>query len=205
MEHGVYDFKEVSILSDLIKSYKKIPIVRVKYSNENEIQQSLDSGAKGLILPMIDDPYILRNLITKTMYPPKGLRSVGFANSNDFGINLEIDINSNFKPFIVIQIENAKAIENLEALVNTDGVDAIMIGPYDLSASLGCPGDFLNKKFLNSLEVVNKIISNSSVYNGYHIVNPDEKELNNKIKLGYKFIAYGTDGSFIKSKFALNI
>lgn len=203
MEHGVYNYKDIAYLSNLIKSYKKITMVRLKLSTEIEVQRCLDNGADGLILPMIDDPLKLQKLILKTMYPPKGSRSVGYSSSNNFGLDLNRDIKSKFKPFIVIQIENKKGIENLEKLININGVDAIMVGPYDLSASLGCPGQFKNKKFLDCLEIVNKTLSNSKVYKGYHIVKPDEKELKSKIKSGYKFIAYGTDGTFINSKFSL--
>ena len=200
MEHGVYNFKDISILSNVIKSYRKLPFVRLNVSNENNIQRSLDSGAEGLILPMIEDHNILNSLISKMKYPPHGTRSVGYSNSNDFGLHLKKYINNKFKPYLVIQIESLKGVQNLHNLINVKEVDAIMIGPYDLSASLGCPGDFKNKKFINCLKSVNQILKKSSKLNGYHIVDPDVFELKKKIKEGYNFIAYGTDGSFIRSK-----
>lgn len=200
MEHGVYNFKDISILSDIIKSHNKLPFVRLNESNENNIQRSLDCGADGLILPMIEDPNKLISLVSKMKYPPSGTRSVGYTNSNKFGLNLREDIKIKSKPYLVIQIESLKGVENLKDLIKIKEVDAVMIGPYDLSASLGCPGDFKNKKFINCLKVVNQIIKKSSKLNGYHIVDPDPSELRQKIKLGYSFIAYGTDGSFIRSK-----
>ena len=142
MEHGVYNYKDIAYLSNLIKSYKKLTMVRLKSSSEIEVQKSLDNGADGLILPMIDDPFKTSKLILKTMYPPKGSRSVGYSSSNNFGLDLNRSIKSKLKPFIVIQIENKKGVENLQKLININGVDAIMVGPYDLSASLGCPGQF---------------------------------------------------------------
>ena len=179
MEHGVYNYKDIAYLSNLIKSYKKLTMVRLKSSSEIEVQKSLDIGADGLILPMIDDPLKLQKLILKTMYPPKGSRSVGYSSSNNFGLDLNRSIKSKLKPFIVIQIENKKGVENLQKLININGVDAIMVGPYDLffTASLGCPGQFKNKKFLNCLEIINKNLANSKILKGYHIVKPDEKEL----------------------------
>ncbi len=200
MEHGVYNFKDISILSDIIKSHHKFTFVRINESNENNIQRSLDCGADGLILPMIEDPNKLISLVSKMKYPPSGTRSVGYTNSNKFGLKLRDDIKIKSKPYLVIQIESLKGVENLKDLIKIKEVDAVMIGPYDLSASLGCPGDFKNKKFINCLKVVNQIIKKSSKLNGYHIVDPDPSELRQKIKLGYSFIAYGTDGSFIRSK-----
>ena len=151
MEHGVYNFKDISILSNVIKSYRKLPFVRLNVSNENNIQRSLDSGAEGLILPMIEDHNILNSLISKMKYPPHGTRSVGYSNSNDFGLHLKKYINDKFKPYLVIQIESLKGVQNLHNLINVKEVDAIMIGPYDLSASLGCPGDFKIKNLLIAL------------------------------------------------------
>ncbi len=203
MEHGIYNYKDISILSNIISSHNKIPFVRLIESNSINIQRSLDSGAKGLILPMIEDSENLISLISKMKYPPFGNRSVGYANSNQFGLNLNKNLNSKFKPYLVIQIESEKGIDNLENLLKIKEIDAIMVGPYDLSASLGCPGDFKNKKFTNSLKKINQIIKKSPKLNGYHIVEPNELELKNKIKDGYNFIAYGTDSSFIRLKFSL--
>ena len=203
MEHGVYNYKDVCVLTSIIKDYGKIPFVRLNKSNEESVQKSLDSGASGLILPMIENPSSLKKLIKKSSYPPIGNRSVGFSNSNMFGLNLSNDLNSKSRPYIVIQIESVSGVDNLSDLINIDGFDAIMIGPYDLSASLGCPGDFQNKKFIDCINKINKLIFESKLYNGYHIVTPDEQDLKNKIKSGYKFIAYGTDGSFINSKFSI--
>ena len=118
MEHGVYNFKDISILSNVIKSYRKLPFVRLNVSNENNIQRSLDSGAEGLILPMIEDHNILNSLISKMKYPPHGTRSVGYSNSNDFGLHLKKYINDKFKPYLVIQIESLKGVQNLHNLIN---------------------------------------------------------------------------------------
>ena len=144
MEHGIYDFKDISRLTDLIK-FKKIPFVRLSSSNTENIQKALDAGCLGLILPMIENPAHLDSLIKKTTYPPSGNRSVGYSNSNEFGKNLNSDLEKKFRPIVIIQIESKLGVENIEEITNQSGIDGILIGPYDLSSSLGCLEIFLTK------------------------------------------------------------
>ena len=199
MEHGIYSFKDISILSSLVKSYNKIPFVRVQKSKNEYVQLSLDAGILGIILPMIENGDHLLSLIKKSLYPPFGNRSVGFAKSNNFGFNLEKDLNSNFKPFIVAQIESKKGVEKLDEILVNKGLDSILIGPYDLSASYDIPGDFKNTKFKSILTKINTSSKKHKIYNGYHVVEPSLSALKQKILQGYRLIAYGTDTSFIKN------
>lgn len=201
MEHGVYDFEDIAILTDLIKSKNKFPFVRVSSSNIENISRSLDAGSMGLILPMIEDDIYLKNILNNTIYPPYGRRSVGYANSNCFGNNLNSQISSPFKPIIIVQIESEKGVENIEHITDVENIDGILIGPYDLSSSLGCPGDFSNIKYLNAVEKVTNTLKKKSITNGYHIVNPDSKQLVKKKEEGYGFIAYGTESSFMRKFF----
>ena len=201
MEHGIYDFKDISRLTDLIKFKKKFPFVRLSSSNTENIQKALDAGSLGLILPMIENPLHLDSLIKKTVYPPTGNRSVGYSNSNEFGKNLNSDLENKFRPIVIIQIESKLGVENIEEITNQSGIDGILIGPYDLSSSLGCPGDFSNKNYQDALNKIYKVLSKKNIANGYHIVIPEPSELLKRKEEGYNFIAYGTESSFMKSFF----
>ena len=201
MEHGIYDFKDISILTDLIKFKKKFPFVRLSSSNTENIQKALDAGSLGLILPMIESPSHLEGLIKKTVYSPNGNRSVGYSNSNQFGKNLNSDLENKFRPIVIIQIESKLGVENIEEITNQSGIDGILIGPYDLSSSLGCPGDFSNNSYQDALNKIYKVLSKKNIANGYHIIIPDPSELLKRKEEGYNFIAYGTESSFMKSFF----
>lgn len=205
MEHGIYSFTDLSKLTSLVKSYNKIPFVRIQSSIEEYIQLSLDAGVFGLILPMIESEKNLITLINKSKYPPYGNRSVGFSKSNLFGFNLEKDLKSKFRPFIVAQIESKNSVENLDKILNVKGLDSILIGPYDLSASYGIPGQFKNSKFKQILKKIHSSAIKNKILNGYHIVEPSKNILKEKITQGYSFIAHGTDTSFIKNYFNLGI
>ena len=94
-------------------------------------------------------------------------------------------------------LEIVSALKNLEDILETDGLDAIMVGPYDLSASLGITGDYENKIFKKTLRIIKDLCEKKYVPMGVHIVKPEKKELSLKIKQGYQFIAYAIDSVFL--------
>ena len=96
-------------------------------------------------------------------------------------------------PVVVVQIEHIDAVENLEKILNVDGVDAFIIGPYDLSCSMGIPGEFNNPKFKEIMNVIIKVGNKLNAISGLHVVEPDIDKLNDAINTGYKFIAYSVD------------
>jgi 2-dehydro-3-deoxyglucarate aldolase len=128
---------------------------------------------------------------------------VGFSRANLFGKNFDsysLEANS---PFVVAMIESKESIDNLEPILRIDGLDSIFVGPYDLSASLGCLGEFHKKTFQTAMTKICDIAFKCNVPMGMHVVKPDPKMLNAKIKEGYQFIAYSID-SVVLSKFIAN-
>ena len=100
-------------------------------------------------------------------------------------------------------IENKTGIENLDKILKVKGLDAILIGPYDLSASLGITGNFENKLFKKSEKEILKISKKHKIPTGFHIVKPSERELAKKINEGFRFIAYSIDTVFL-NEFAVS-
>ena len=95
-------------------------------------------------------------------------------------------------PIVIVQIEDIEAIDNLEKIFDIPEVDGFIIGPYDLSCSMGIPGEFENKDFKKQLNIFSNR-KNKNCYPGMHIVEPDEKLLIKSIKDGYQLIAYSVD------------
>ena len=87
----------------------------------------------------------------------------------------------------------ADAVENLNEIFSVKGVSGYMIGPYDLSASMGVPGQFDTKSFISALETIRTIAAEKSIPSGIHVVEPDRVELLQRIREGYEFIAYSVD------------
>jgi len=193
LEHTTISLKEAEDLIRIISLSGTTPLVRLTSNNKDQIKRILDSGAEGLIIPMINSYEDAIKAIDYAYYPPKGSRSFGLARAQGYGINFDKHILQNKEnTVIVVQIEHIDALKDLKKILSIPEVDAYMIGPYDLSGSMGIPGEFNNPKFLEVIEEINKIGINTNTPSGIHVVEPDREKLREALKK-YKFIAYSVD------------
>lgn len=117
-------------------------VVRVPTSNEVYIKKALDIGAPGIIAPHVDTVEIAERVVKWAKYPPIGERSIGVARAHGYGLDIAGYMNSaNDQLAIIVQIEHVKGAQDIERILDVEGVDAVLIGPYDLSGSLGKPGE----------------------------------------------------------------
>ena len=197
MEHGPVS---VSQLPDIFRALElggTLPLARVASPLPINCRQALDQGAGGVVIPMISSASQLEAIISECHWPPRGRRGVGFQRANVFGKFFDSYLEESQEALVVAQIEHVDAVNNLESIVAVNGLDAIMVGPYDLSASLGITGDFENKKFLDTLTQILKVCEKFKMPCGMHVVQPDTKMLEQRIREGYTFIAYGVDTVFL--------
>jgi len=197
LEHGSIGATVLPNLIRAIEKYDCLPIARIAEPSEFFCKQALDAGAGGLIIPMIESAEQLDRLIKSSNLPPIGNRGVGYSRSNLYGKNFNDFIKNPSKPIIIAQIENIKALQNLDDILNVELLDGIMVGPYDLSASMNMTGDFLNTKFLEAMNEILLKCKEHNVVCGDHIVIPEKNKLIKRLNEGYNFIAYGTDGIFL--------
>ena len=197
MEHSSITLEQLENLLNVLDKNKSNSFVRVSNNNKTEIKKVLDLGVKGIIVPMINTALEARNAISYATYPPKGQRGYALARAQGFGYDLTNynKISKNIK--IVVQIETIKAINNLEEILKVKGLHSTLIGPRDLSGSIGKPGDYKNKEFIKALQKYEKISKQYKVSMGMHVAFPDTDNLNKFIKKGYKFVAIGTDMTFL--------
>lgn len=204
LEHSVIDLNNMSILIDKIKMNSMVPFVRLPEINQSIIKKSLDAGACGVIAPMVKTSQDVLDLISYCFYPPNGKRGVGLFKAQDFGENFEKYKEEHYSEIAIIaQIEHVDAVKNLESILSIPRLDGILVGPYDLSASLGIAGDFSNPIFKNSLEEIITKTKKSSKALGFHVVDTEAQVVIDKFVEGYNFIAFGTDFLFLKNS-ALN-
>ena len=197
MEHGPVS---VSQLPDIFRALElggTLPLARVASPLPINCRQALDQGAAGVVIPMISSASQLEAIISECHWPPRGRRGVGFQRANVFGKYFDVYLEESQEALVVAQIEHVDAVNNLESIVAVSGLDAIMVGPYDLSASLGITGEFENKKFLDTLTQILKVCEKFKMPCGMHVVQPDTKMLEQRIREGYTFIAYGVDTVFL--------
>jgi len=194
LEHSVITIREAEELIRVINLSGVTSLVRLTSNDPNQIKRVMDAGSCGVIVPMVKSINDVKQAVAAVKYPPHGNRSVGLARAQDYGSSFQeyLEWQKN-QSIVIIQIEHIEAVNNLEAIFGVDGVDGYIIGPYDLSASLGIPGEFDNSVFINAMDRVKKIASDMEMMGGIHIIEPEPEQLQKRIAEGYKFIAYSLD------------
>jgi 2-dehydro-3-deoxyglucarate aldolase len=140
-EHGPLGIRELNEILQAV-SHKTACIVRVPEAAEVPIKRALDLGAHGIIVPQVNTPEQAANVVRWARYAPEGARGVGLARAHGYGQSFREYLSAaNREIAVIVQAEHARAVENIEAIVRTPGVDAVLLGPYDLSASLGRMGE----------------------------------------------------------------
>ena len=197
MEHGSITFESLPQLMQVTEASGCLPFVRVSYPEPSYIRRALDLGARGIVIPMVNTYNIAKTCIDACYYPPKGTRGVGFCSANHYGKHFDSYISTiNSKLKIIIQIEHISALEDIDRIMKIPGISTVMIGPYDLSASLNKVAQFDNDEYLLvKNKIFNTAISNR-IQAGIHIVNPSIPDLKKHIKEKFTFIAYGMDSVF---------
>jgi 2-dehydro-3-deoxyglucarate aldolase len=193
MEHGSYSIGDLPNIFRSIELKNKIPLVRLPNKRIEIISQILDAGSAGFIIPNIRTHQELNKIIKSSYLPPLGNRGVGFSRANMFGKNFINFRKSKTRPFIVAMVENLEAIKNLKKIVKTKGLDAILIGPYDLSASMKITGNFNHIKFLNAIKNIKIICKKAKIPFGIHVIEPNFKILKHYINEGFKFLPFSMD------------
>lgn len=198
MEHSAIT---LDITQDLIRTIDLCgvpPLVRVGHNQPNLIKRVMDTGAHGVIVPMVNSKADAEQAVASVKYPPQGFRGVGLARAQKYGADFEGYRKWNQEESIVIvQVEHIKAVENLEEILNVPSVDGFIIGPYDLSGSLGVPGQFDHPNVAEALQQISKVSAVKDALKGFHLIPPDPTALQQKKAEGYQFIAFSIDILFL--------
>jgi 2-keto-3-deoxy-L-rhamnonate aldolase RhmA len=139
-EHGPLGIRELTEILQAVGD-KTACIVRVPEAAEVPIKRALDLGAHGIIVPQVNTAEQAANVVRWSRYAPEGARGVGLARAHGYGQTFrEYLSRANDEIAVIVQAEHARAVDNIEAIARVPGVDAVLLGPYDLSASLGLMG-----------------------------------------------------------------
>lgn len=140
MEHGALEARDVLRIVQAVREPCAC-LVRVPEASETGIKKALDTGAAGIIVPHVNEAAEAARAVRWSKYPPEGGRSVGFTRSNRYGVRFRESVAAaNSETIVVAQVEHIDGVRAIEAILAVPGVDAVFIGPFDLSASLGKPG-----------------------------------------------------------------
>ena len=192
-EHSPNDLSSILAQLQAVRSYPVVPVVRPPFNDTVLIKQYLDLGVQSLIIPMVNNAEDARKAVAACHYPPLGVRGVGSALArsarwNRIGGYLQ---NASETITVMVQIESAEAVANVEQIVGTDGVDGIFIGPSDLAASMGVIGQ------QNHPDVVDAVTSSirAGLAAGKYVgVNAfDKATAQGYIEAGAHFVGVGAD------------
>lgn len=206
MEHSVITLDIAQQLIQVIEGCGVTPLVRVGENDATVIKRVMDAGAYGVIVPMVNTKKQAEAAINAVKYPPVGTRGVGLARAQGYGNNFEEYRGWVHKDSIVIvQIEHIEAINNLEEILCVSGVDGSIIGPYDLSASLGYPGEFDKPELKHSLKKYQDVCNSLKMPAGFHVVPPDAGLVNDKIREGFSLLGFSLDTIFLNAGIKISL
>lgn len=205
LEHGAIGVHQLPDLFRALELGGTLPLVRLAEGHPKDCKQALDAGAGGVIIPMVESAEQLRTVRDACQWPPSGKRGVGFSRANLFGKFFEDYREEAQAPLIVAMIEHVKAVENLDQILDVQGLDAILIGPYDLSASMGMTAQFDEQSFKTVMESILLKSRHKKIPCGVHVVAPSSDQMKQRLSEGYRFLAYSIDAvmlnHMVKSEF----
>ena len=194
LEHSVIS---IDVAGDMIRTIDLCgvsPLVRLTSNDPDQIKRVMDAGAHGVIVPMVNRTEDAERAVAAVRYAPDGTRGVGLARAQGYGARFREYYDwQKENSVVIVQIEHKDALENLEEILTVPGVDGFIIGPYDLSCSMGIPGEFDHPDYVAAAKHIRDMGERLGVSAGLHIVEPDLQQLEQSVRDGYTFIAYSVD------------
>jgi len=196
MQHGVIDYAAMVTMLQAISSTETMPIVRVPWLEPGIIMKSLDAGAYGVICPMVNTREDAQRLVAYTHYAPRGTRSFGPVRATLYG-GADYATAANDTIVAFAMIETAQALDNLDAILSVEGLDAIYIGPSDLSLALGCKPVFddVDPPVAQAIAHIVERAKAHGVRAGVHNGAPEVARA--RIALGFDFVTLGSDARLL--------
>jgi len=193
LEHGSIAAHQLPDLFRALELGGTLPMARLAQGLPKDCKQALDAGAGGVIVPMIESAAQLSSVCDACRWPPAGTRGVGFSRANLFGKRFDDYSHEAQSPLIIAMIEHVRAVNNLDEIVKVPGLDAVLIGPYDLSSSMGITAQFDHPDFEKAMQQIQAIAKKHSMAAGIHVVDPSPDQVQARIVQGYTFLAYSID------------
>jgi 2-keto-3-deoxy-L-rhamnonate aldolase RhmA len=196
-EHAAFDSRVAQSL--LQAAGGRCPcVIRVPNSDDVWIKKMLDIGADGIIVPQVNSPEQARRAIRSCKYPPQGTRGVGLGRAHRYGARFKEYLdNANSDIAVILQAEHIDAVHGIEEITALPGIDAILVGPYDLSASLGKMGNVDDPEVVQAIDKVRDACLAKKIPLGYFGVSPAAVKA--YLEQGYTLITVGVDALFAQS------
>ncbi|MBC8183078.1 2,4-dihydroxyhept-2-ene-1,7-dioic acid aldolase [candidate division KSB1 bacterium] len=189
-EHAPFSTRDMQAL---LQSAGNTPcVIRLVSGTEVAIKKALDIGAAGIIVPQVNTAEHAEQIIRMARYSPEGNRGVGIGRAHGYGLKFQEYIDrANEKTAVIVQAEHIEAVNNIHSIVKVPGIDAVLVGPYDLSASLGKLGKVDDPEVVAAIEKVTEACLNAGIRLG--IFGVTTEAVKPYIEKGYTLIVAGVD------------
>ncbi len=199
LEHSGLDIPQLLQTLRGIHGRKAIPLARVRENDTLAIRQALDVGVAGVIVPLVHSADDAKRAVAAAKYPPLGVRGFCYSRMNGWGRDFDAyAASANEETAVIVMIESRAAVENIDSILSVEGVDAVFIGPYDMSGSYGVPGQIHHPLVEDACRKVLETCRKHGKAAGLHVVKAGAEEIANAVSAGYSFIALGADIVFLR-------
>lgn len=198
LQHGVIDYQVAATMLTAISTTDTVPVTRVPWLDPSHLMKVLDAGAYGVICPMINSGEDAEKLVAYTRYPPVGTRSFGPIRGLLYG-GPDYPQHANDTIVVFAMIETRQGLDNLDDILATPGIDAVYVGPSDLSLALGCHPTFddVDPPAAEAIEMIAAKAKEHGKIAGIHNGTPEFAL--KRIKLGYRFVTISSDARLMAS------
>jgi 2-dehydro-3-deoxyglucarate aldolase/4-hydroxy-2-oxoheptanedioate aldolase len=196
-EHGQFNEISAAVTCAVVASGPPA-FVRLPDQSPTAVKRYLEAGAQGIILPQVSSLSEVQQIARAALYPPRGERSVGIARAQGYGANFTSYLESKSYS-ILVQIESAAGVQNAREIVTHDAVDAVLIGPYDLSGSLGIPGQVDAQPVVDGIAAVQSLCRQAAKPCGIFAATAEKACA--YAAAGFDMIAVGMDSTVLLSAY----
>ena len=194
LEHSTISQEQAQRIIAAAQAGGVVCLPRVASHNGEPIRRLLDSGADGVIVPNVSTPDEVERLIGWCKYPPVGRRSFGVARAQGYGKDFDAYVARwNERSTLILQIESAAGVEAIDELLSAEAVDGVMVGPYDLSGSMGIPGQLEHPRVAEACARVIEACRRRRKACGTQVIEPTEAAVAAALETGYTFVVLASD------------
>jgi 2-dehydro-3-deoxyglucarate aldolase/4-hydroxy-2-oxoheptanedioate aldolase len=191
LEHSPMDARNALDLLTAVDN--RVPcVVRVPWNDEANIKKVLDIGATGVIVPLVNNAEDARLAVGRCKYPPVGFRSVGITRGQRFDLDFDAYMQrANDEIAVIVQIEHVDAVSNIDAILDVPGIDGVFVGPFDMSGSMGLPGQINHRQVQEAIKKVIAACERRDIARCIYAHTP--KHATTYMEQGYRVIGLCTD------------
>lgn len=197
-EHGSMDIETAGRMVSVIRGTQATPLIRVAGNEKSWVKRGLDTGAEGVMIPMVNTKEEAENAVSYAKYPPAGVRGTGAGRAVLFGAAAEGYENyyaeANNEVLVIVQIEHFEAVENIDDILSVPGIDIAFVGPYDLSTSMGLQGQPNHQDVQESCR---KVIAACERHQVTPAIMTWTGAIEQHVEMGFQFLLGGMDGAIL--------